>query len=82
MATLDHARECARAGAHGAIVGRALYEGAVALADLTGDEVVELVVATPAGQEPQVRVLDPLTGAERRTLPAVTPDQLGGLFVA
>lgn len=34
VATLDHARECTRAGATGAIVGRALYERAVTLPDL------------------------------------------------
>ncbi len=54
----------------------------VSLKDLTGDGRPELIVATPAGQGQLVRVVDPLTGSWLRSLPAVTPDYSGGLFVA
>ncbi len=47
VATLDHARECARAGAHGAIIGRALYERAVTLPDL-----LALGATSPPGPGP------------------------------
>jgi hypothetical protein len=54
---------------------------AVALTDLDDDDLVELVVATPAGQDQRVAILDPLTGEVEKAMPAVTPGYVGGLFV-
>lgn len=54
----------------------------VSLKDLTGDGEPELIVATPAEQGQLVKVLNPLSGAVVRAMPAVTPDYVGGLFVA
>jgi hypothetical protein len=54
----------------------------VALRDLTGDRLADLIVTSAPGELPRIIVLDPLSGQKLRDFPGFTPEYLGGLYVA
>ncbi len=54
----------------------------VAVRDLTGDGRGELLVTSGPGTRPRVVVLDGSNGKRLRDFPGLTPDYVGGLFVA
>ena len=54
----------------------------VAVGDVTGDSVVDIITGTGAGGAPHVKVFDGVTGAEIRSFFAFSPAFLGGVSVA
>jgi hypothetical protein len=53
----------------------------VALRDINGDGKPELIAATGPNTAPQVKVLNPITGATVREFPGFMPNIRGGLYV-
>ena len=54
----------------------------VAVRDITGDGVNDILVTSGPGARPRVVVLNAATGKKLRDFPGLTPDYVGGLFVA
>lgn len=63
------------------IAGPGAAAVALAARDLGGKGTASLIVASGAGQKPQVVVINGLTGAKLRDFPAVTPNYATGLHV-